>query len=213
MVENRWAELDNFEETRGLSRIQGIKLYNMRTVGLPMEREEMLLRLVHALEPPDRDRKHIIYISYFSDNANFATRIADQLNDENCPVWIASRNSTVGEDWRNEQARAMLASRCHLVALRPGITCNEFLKTEVMLSEAIGIPAFTILEPEHCNPESIEKINNELRHAELTFRRLFDRHAFRVNEDDKLLNQKDVAFLRGEARSKVGLWQRLSLSR
>jgi hypothetical protein len=86
----------------------------------------------------------------------------------------------VGKDWREEQARAMFRSACHLVPLRPGIARNEFLRTEVMLSEAAGIPIFPILEPEHDNEASIKAINLEMRGGNLVFDRLAERHAMRM---------------------------------
>lgn len=204
MAEDCWADLEKYEETKGLSRIQGIKLYNMRSVGLPISKDEMLGRLARALQDPNRHRRYGVYVSFFSENAVLATAIARQLISENIPTWIATLDATVGMDWRNEQAHAMLSSACHLVLMRPGVTKNEFLKTEAMLSEAAGIPLYTALEPEFADEQSIAQLNAELRDAEITFRRLFDRQAFRINQGGAPLKSAEVEVLRKEVKRRSG---------
>lgn len=188
MAEECWSLLDKFEETRGLSRIQGVKLYNMKSVGLPISRQEALARLIAPLKQKPRPIETGVYISYFSENAAMATAVAREINALGIPTWIATLNSTVGMDWRNEQARAMVSSACHLVLLRPGISQNEFLKTEVMLSEAVGIPIYPALEPQYANEASISEINSELRRSSLVFERLFERHAVSLRPDAPLLS-------------------------
>ncbi len=177
MAEECWAELDRFEETRTLSRILGVKLYNLKSVGLPITETEALDRLVEPLKGKTKQTKPGVYISYFADNAAMTTELSRELKASGIPTWIATEDCVVGNDWREEQARAMFRSACHLVPLRPGITQNEFLRTEVMLSEAAGIPIYPILEPEHDNEESIAAINAEMRGGNLVFDRLAERHA------------------------------------
>jgi hypothetical protein len=180
MAEECWADLDQFEETRTLARILGVKLYNLKSVGLPITEAEALDRLIEPLKQKPKPRKPGVYISYFADNAALATEVSRELNASGLPTWIATEDCIVGRDWREEQARAMFASACHLVPLRPGITQNEFLRTEVMLSEAAGIPIFPILEPEHDNEASIKAINLEMRGGNLVFDRLAERHAMKM---------------------------------
>ncbi len=205
MLEECWSRLDEFEETRDVSRIQGIKLYNMKSVGLPISKDRAYELLLEPLVGKT-SKKNGVYISYFSENAVHATAIADELTDRGLTSWIATRDSTVGEDWRMEQAKAMFDSACHLVIARPGITGNQFLSTELMLSEAMGIPVYSAIEPTFSDEPSINKLNAELRAGGMVYDRLFQRHHIKTNDLHPIIPDSVVTALKSEIKPRKSIF-------
>jgi hypothetical protein len=78
-----------------------------------------------------------VYISYAGD-AEFATKLASGLLSKKIPVWIATQNIVVGENWRDAQVRAVY----RLVVLDDQMLDRHVLRTEIFFAEARAIDDF-----------------------------------------------------------------------
>ena len=187
MVEDCFTELRSHEETKGLEDIFMMRLYNLSAVGLPISRDEALRRVSKAVinvEPnPQGLVSPLLYISYTTSDGEFATELSSEIERCGTRTWIATRNVAVGENWRDAQARAMMRATAHLVILDENLVRQNVLRTEILLSEARGLPTLPIL-PKRLNGEQglISSILRDLDSADQTYRRLGSTQYFRCDD-------------------------------
>lgn len=177
--------LRDHEETKGLENIFMMRMCKLDAFGLLITRNEAFARTVDGALGIGRlpASAKPIYISYASPDAEFATNLSIALEHEEIPTWVATRDIAVGENWRDAQARAMMRAGAHLVILDENIVGREILRTEVLLAEARGIPAFTVL-PERLQdrPEEKGRLLDNLTNSDLTYRRLAATQFFPSND-------------------------------
>jgi hypothetical protein len=139
VLEDCFALLDRYEETKGLADTFMARLYRLRVVGLPITREEAIRRLVTAAQSIGQaPAKKLVYVAYCNAEAPAATRIADQLESAGIPTWVATRDCRVGDNWRQAQARAVINASIQVVVLDESIRDKEVLRTEILLAEAFA---------------------------------------------------------------------------
>jgi hypothetical protein len=188
MLENCFDLLDRYEETRGLADIFMVRLYRLSLVGLLISRQDAVQRVIDAARTVGQDAaRKSVYISYCNDEAEVATRIAQQLEREAITAWVATKDCRVGENWRLAQARALINASIQVVVMDENISNADVLRTEIMLGEAFGLPVFSVLGANLSENESaVAEVMKKLRSAEFTYRRLTDIQPFRCDEQSVL---------------------------
>jgi len=198
MVEDCFDLLDRYEETKGLADTFMIRLHRLSVVGLAITREEAIQRIVAAARASDSDAiSKSVYVAYCNGEAALATRIAEHLEANGLSAWVATRDCRVGDNWRQAQARGVLNARIQVVVFDETITRADVLRTEILLAEAAGLPVFTVLGTKlAADGAAVARVMEEMRGADLTFRRIGDMHAFRGDSDSlNKLSQRIVASL------------------
>jgi hypothetical protein len=180
MLQDAFAQLDAYEESKGLADTFTIRLFRLSVVGLPITREEAIERLVASAKTAGQEAApKSVYVSYCNEVAVLATRIADQLERDGISAWVATRDCKVGDNWRQAQARGLMNASAQLVVLDESIVEAKVLRTEIMLGEAFGLPVYTVLsESLSQDPDGVTDVMKKLRAADLTFRRLTDMQPF-----------------------------------
>lgn len=176
MVTDSFLQLRSHEETKGLEDIFMMLMYKLNAVGLPITRADAFERIhraiVGSVSIPSTSAD-MLYVSYTTHDGQFATALATALNDVGVTTWIATRDITVGENWRDAQARAMMRSSAHLIVLDEGIVRQNILRTEILLSEARGLPTFAVLPPRlNGRKDLIAGMLEDLDKSDQTYRRL-----------------------------------------
>jgi hypothetical protein len=186
MVEDCWGALDAHEATRGLGDIFMMRLFDTwDALGLPLSRGESLERVVRAAAKSAPQPTRPVYITHLQRNAKLATEVALTLSAQGVPAWVSTLHTEVGDNWRQAQVRAMSGACAQLVILNKGFAESDLLRTELLLSEAVGLPVFTAHHPSVMGDGAkIAAINADLRSGDLTYRRLFDTHAFQLSTSD-----------------------------
>lgn len=177
--------LDSYEETKGLADTLMVRLQRSSLVGLPIRREQALERLVSAALSIDQTpfvKK--AYIAYCSNEAAVATQIASQLEQAGISTWIATKDCRIGDNWRQAQAYGVANAAAQVIVIDETIADADVLRTEIILSEAFGLPVFTVLgESLSKDDTKIAFIMRNLRSADITYRRLTDIQPFRSDHD------------------------------
>jgi len=177
--------LDSYEETKGLADTFMVRLQRSSLVGLPIRREQALERLVSAALSIDQTpfvKK--AYIAYCSNEAAVATQIASQLEQAGISTWIATKDCRIGDNWRQAQAYGVANAAAQVIVIDETIADADALRTEIILSEAFGLPVFTVLgESLSKDDTKIACIMRNLRSADITYRRLTDIQPFRSDHD------------------------------
>ena len=177
--------LDSYEETKGLADTFMVRLQRSSLVGLPISREQALERLVSAALSIDQTpfvKK--AYIAYCSNEAAVATQIASQLEQAGISTWIATKDCRIGDNWRQAQAYGVANAAAQVIVIDETIVDADVLRTEIILSEAFGLPVFTVLgESLSKDDTKIACIMRNLRSADITYRRLTDIQPFRSDHD------------------------------
>lgn len=177
--------LDSYEETKGLADTFMVRLQRSSLVGLPIRREQALERLVSAALSIDQTpfvKK--AYIAYCSNEAAVATQIASQLEQAGISTWIATKDCRIGDNWRQAQAYGVANAAAQVIVIDETIADADVLRTEIILSEAFGLPVFTVLgESLSKDDTKIASIMRNLRSADITYRRLTDIQPFRSDHD------------------------------
>jgi len=176
MIDDCFSLLSDHEETKGLEDIFMMRLHALNAVGLPIDRSEALERVVNGVLAASGagPRPHEVYVSYSGNtDGEFATEVASNLTSNGISGWVATKNVHVGEIWRDAQARAMMAASSHVIILDEDIVRSSVMRTEILLSEALGLSTYTVLPPrlegEH---EKIGAMMHELDSRDQTYRRL-----------------------------------------
>jgi len=187
MTEDCFPDLRAHEETKGLEDIFMMRLYKLSAVGLPISREEALERVSTSATKSSQgtyDTGNPVYVSYSTPDGEFATRLAEKLAQQNLKTWIATRSIAVGENWRDAQARAMMRASAHIIVLDENIVRQNVLRTEILLSEAQGLPTLTVL-PTRLNHrhEVISQMLEDLDKSDQTYRRLAATQYFSSSDD------------------------------
>jgi hypothetical protein len=177
--------LDSYEETKGLADTFMVRLQRSSLVGLPIRREQALERLVSAALSIDQTPSvKKAYIAYCSHEAAVATQIASQLEQAGISTWIATKDCRIGDNWRQSQAYGVANSAAQVIVIDETIADADVLRTEIILSEAFGLPVFTVLgESLSKDDTKIACIMRNLRSADITYRRLTDIQPFRSDHD------------------------------
>jgi hypothetical protein len=194
MVEDCFELLDKYEETKGLADIFMVRLYRLSVVGLPITRQEAIQRVIKAARTIGQETvPKTVYVAYCNNEAEVATRIAQQLERDGVTSWVATRDCRVGENWRQAVARGVTNASIQVVVLDESIADLDVLRTEIMLAEAFGLPVFTVLGTSLSTDEqAVAQVMKKLRAADITFRRLTDVQPFRCDEQSVLNLAKRV---------------------
>jgi hypothetical protein len=184
MLEECFDQLERYEEAKGLADTFMLLVSRLRVAGLPITHGEAIQRLVGTATTIGREPvKKPVYVSYCNAEAALATRIAERLESDGIPAWVATRDCRVGDNWRQAQARGIMDAALQVVVLDESIHSREVLRTEIILAEAFGLPVLTVLgEKLSKDDEALSRLMRDLRAADLTYRRLTDVQPFRCDE-------------------------------
>jgi hypothetical protein len=198
VLEDCFYLLDRYEETKGLADTFMVRLYRLSVVGLTITREEAIRRVVSAAlavgqQPPTK----AVYVCYCNHEADTATRIARQLENDGIPAWIATQNCNVGDNWRQAQARGLMNASLQVIVLDDTILKANVLRTEILLAEAFGLPLFTVLGTKlSADAEGVAVLMKDLRASDITYERLTRLQPFRCD-------QSSIADLGRQIRAKL----------
>lgn len=160
-----------------------VRLYRLSLVGLTIDRDEALRRVVHAAQAASSRKesaKKKVYVSYSNDEAPIATHLARLLERDGVPAWVATQDCRVGENWRLAQARGLQTAALQVVVMDESIATAEVLRTEILLAEAFGLPVLTVLGARLSEDHSaVTRTIGSLQKGDLTYRRLADVQAYR----------------------------------
>ena len=103
---------------------------------------------------PIRDPRQV-FISHATADADFAHRLADDLQAEGWRIWIAPDSIRPGEKWVEAIERGLETSGVFVVSLTPAAVASKWVKTET--NAAIGLSQddeirFISLDVEACRP-------------------------------------------------------------
>ena len=198
MLEECWDLLLEREETKHLSMLFAARLQALRVVSLPLTRDEMIERLVTAITNTIRSKRKAspnnAYISYPGTSGPFATEIRHDLASKVIRPWVATLDCMIGDDWRRAQVQAMSRSWAHIVVISSELLHkNEVLRTELLMSESLGIETFGVISEELDSDDGLRnQVYTHLENGEAAFRRLAVRQWYRPNAIATSL-RRDVA--------------------
>ena len=194
MLEDCFDLLDRYEETKGLADTFMVRLFRLSVVGLSITRQEAIRRVINAARSIGQEpARKAVYVAYCNNEAEVATQIAHQLEQDGISAWIATQDCRVGDNWRQAQARGVLNASVQVVVLDESIVNADVLRTEIMLAEAFGLPVFTVLGASLAkDEEAVKRVMNKLRTADITFRRLTDVQPFRCDQQSVLSLAKRI---------------------
>jgi TIR domain len=199
MLEECWHALDSREETKYIAAIFAARLKARKLVGLRTTRDEILSRLLRAINNRSSKksrRNHNVYISYPNGAASFATKLHSILSNKKIRPWVATKDCEVGDDWRKVQVQAMAEAKAHLIVIsRDFLRKNDVLRTEVLMSEAFQLPTFCVISPALVSEADIDRVYAHISNGDQAFRRLAQRQWYK---------RKDI-----EGELRVGLLQTL----
>ena len=187
MLEECWDELRAQEETSFVSSLTVARLGAEQLYGLKINRTDLIERLRGALQnclnPPSRPRPNV-YISYPSASARFATQIHDALSKSHeLRPWVATQDCEIGADWRESQIEALTQCSVHVTVASGGLNReNQVLRTEILLSEALGHATFTVEDPELEYDLALKADVYERLERDPAFRRLVEKQWFEASE-------------------------------
>ena len=197
MLEECWDLMLQREETKNISMLFAARLKARTAVSLPLTKAEIIERLVTAIADRihgKRKADNNAYISYPGSSAPFATRVRHALATRAIRPWVATLDCVIGDDWRRAQVKAMSKSRAHVVVISAEfLHKNEVLRTEVLMSESLGIETFGIVSDELDGNQRLEnQVYTHLANGEDAFRRLIARQWYRPRDVSTIL-RRDVA--------------------
>ena len=104
---------------------------------------KLLLEAVTSVPVPMPEE--LISFSFPVSQAEFATRLADDLNALKISTWIPTRNVPVGAHWHKTAMNAMLRAHTLIVILSPEGADNPNLRREVLMARTREIPMLPII--------------------------------------------------------------------
>jgi len=189
MLEECWDELRTQEETSFISGLTVARLGAEQIYGLKASRNDLIERLRGALQnclnPPSRPKPNV-YISYPNASAHFATEVHEKLSRSGeLRPWVATLDCEIGTDWREAQIEALTQCSVHVTVASAGILPeSQVLRTEILLSEALGHATFTVEDPELKYDLVLKADNYDRLERDPAFRRLVEKQWFEDSEID-----------------------------
>jgi len=86
-----------------------------------------------------------IFISYSTQNGNYANKLADKLRDERFNVWIDNASLLSSDDWIKSIDHAIITCSAFLVVMTPQSNQSEWVQREVALAVKLRKPIFPVL--------------------------------------------------------------------
>ncbi len=180
MLNDCFAELGDYEETRGLDELRIARFFELTVMGLPTSEQGLLDRVVAATveKPLGGKWPPHAYISHRPIDAAFATSLAARLTAKGLNSWVATRDIQIGENWRAAQAKAMMRAHSHVIILAEDIATRPVFRSEVLFAEARGLKIITVLPSRLSHePAAVAQLMDTLGRADQTYRRLADMQA------------------------------------
>lgn len=130
-----WDSLPKHTETQGLEYCLMGGLHTHNFWGLSLSYKERIDRILQAvLDPISIDTHYDVYVSYRSGHADFATKIADNLNRKAISTFIMTRHVNIGDNFHEVGWNAMLTARFHVIVLAEDIVESTYVKNEIRVS-------------------------------------------------------------------------------
>jgi hypothetical protein len=191
MLTECWDYLDTKEETKYISAPFAARMQALKIVSVHVTKEQMLKRFVEDITSTIANTKRTTYNAYISfpgQSGPFATHIRNKLADAEIRPWIATLDCKFGTDWRKSQVEAMRMAAVHVIVISTEFVKrnNDVLKTEVLMSESLGLTILGVEEPELKDPEEHSRVYLFLRDGDEVFRRIVRRSWYKDKDLDKL---------------------------
>lgn len=155
--DNIYHLAQQYEATHGLEHLNFLHFDRGNVVGLPEDQDTMIQRIIDTIRHPQPSKDYDVTVSFKWQHAEFATRIADDLNAAGIETFIYSRHLDVGVDWRAVSWNAMLKAHLHAVILSPEIGDSVYIAKEVLLSRTKNTTFVPIIAESCVN--DVEKMN------------------------------------------------------
>lgn len=192
MIEECWDALQAFEETKFVSDLTVARIGAEQLYGYNVSKAELvdmvIAKLKRIMTPEQSSTEPNVYLSYPSLSARFATDIHQLLLDNGLHPWIATRNSSIGEDWRETQIETLTNCKVLVTIASAGLLSDSnFLRTEILISEAIGHLTFTVEDPELQRDSLLKAEVYQKLERDPAFSRLVERQWYSPDEIGKRL--------------------------
>ena len=86
-----------------------------------------------------------VFISYSTQNRDYAHKLARRLREERLDVWIDNAEIRSGEEWWQSIVEALNAASAVVVIMTPDSLASQWVKREVMLAEQMHKRVFPVL--------------------------------------------------------------------
>lgn len=86
-----------------------------------------------------------IFISYSSENREYAFNLKNKLQDEGFDVWIDNENLSASDNWWNAITNAIKNASAFIVIMTPASFASKWVQREVFIAEKWDKPTFPLL--------------------------------------------------------------------
>jgi LysM repeat protein len=86
-----------------------------------------------------------VFISYSTQNSNYAYQLADKLRDEGFDIWIDNRELRSSDNWWESIVKALRGCAAFIVIMTPESRTSKWVQREVTLADNWQKPTFPIL--------------------------------------------------------------------
>ncbi len=146
--------IPNFEETKGIDQLQFLDMRTESILGLKESLADLHKRVISAiLNPVTPGIEYDVYVSFRVHDAEFATKIADDLNANGIKTYVATRTLDVGVDWRAITWNALLKAKIHIFILSPHVTGSGYIAKEVLVSSTKDTIFHPVLAEDYVHDE------------------------------------------------------------
>jgi len=178
-----FKNLTDYPETKGLEDLFALCCQvdgtSLRVMDLPLSLEAAMQRFISDVrKTPVPPLAGLAYVAYPSSETVFATNLTLQLRELGIGTWIMTLDVPFGAHWREFQVQALAKARALIMVMNEGLTRSRYVRTELLLAEARGIPVMPVMgEGLKGDDAAMRRMRSELG-ASPDHRILFDHNHF-----------------------------------
>lgn len=193
----RYEELAKYPETKGLEDLYMFRILDegpSQGMALRLPTDEAIERTCASILGEEKETPgRYVYIAFLSTEVDFATDIANGLQDMGVPTWIATRDIAVGKNFMQAQIKAMLGAAVVLVVLDEGIEESGYIRTELTLARAQDKKIISVLPHRYSDDPA--------KRSELLTRLRSRDHTYHLYEMQSYPHRGDYAGLLGQLKN------------
>ncbi|MCL6257456.1 toll/interleukin-1 receptor domain-containing protein [Aquiflexum sp. TKW24L] len=164
--EECWEDLNSSRELSSIKDLSVLNLVKNEIFGLKVTEEDQLNKLVGSInnEIVDRFDNCELFISYKAKDAQYATKVADDLFQLGIQTWIATLAYKPGENWQSSQWEALMQVKGLAVILSKDVAQSEYIRKEILIAITRNIPIYPVLVDDSIivSIDFLREINEEL---------------------------------------------------
>ena len=127
-------------------------------------------KLIDAIQPVTKPvplNSELIYVSYNDREADFATRLAKDLELARGRIWIDKLSIQLGSTWRRSMYEGLRTADRFIVCLSPEAARSENVRHEVLVAKMRGVPVYPIIsERINSDPNLITELKTALNKSD-----------------------------------------------